>query len=67
MSKRIIKKKRKQINNYSNYINFRQIVNPYLLQENMNIIIIDLCKSNINQLIKSNKKINAHCQEVNIY
>ena len=59
------KKNRKWINNYLNYLNFRQIVNPYLLQENMNSIMIDLCKTNINQLIKSNKNIDAHCQEVN--
>ena len=31
----------------------------------MNSIMIDLCKTNINQLIKSNKNIDAHCQEVN--
>ena len=31
------------------------MVNPYLLQKNMNSIMIDLCKTNINQLIKSNK------------
>ena len=31
----------------------------------MNNIMIDLCKTNINQLIKSNKNIDAHCQEVN--
>ena len=41
------------------------MVNPYLLQENMNSIIIELCKININQLINSNKNIDAHCQEVN--
>ena len=48
------KKNRKWINNYLNYLNFRQIVNPYLLQENMNSIIIDICKKNTNQLIKLN-------------
>ena len=31
----------------------------------MNNIMIDLCKTKINQLIKSNKNIDAHCQEVN--
>ena len=31
----------------------------------MNSIMIDLCKTKINQLIKSYKNIDAHCQEVN--
>ena len=30
----------------------------------MNSIMIDLCKTNINQLIKSNKNIDAHYQEL---
>jgi hypothetical protein len=48
--KLVKKKKRKWINNYLYYLNFKQIVNPYLLQENMNSIIIDICQINLNQL-----------------
>ncbi len=44
------KKNRKWLNNYLYYSNFKQIVNPYLLQENMNSIIVDICQINVNQL-----------------